>query len=415
MPPAIEFRGVDVLFEAGSARRRAARMEAALRMVDAGRTRADILRDTGVVAGVCGANLAVAPGEISVLMGLSGSGKSTLLRAANGLNKATRGQVLLAGAEGTVDLASCDAATLRRARLMRVAMVFQQFALLPWRTVRENVGLGLELRGVSAAERRRAVDEKLGLVGLDQWADRYAHELSGGMQQRVGLARAFATDADILLMDEPFSALDPLIRGKLQDELLDLQAKVRKTILFVSHDLDEAVKIGNRITILEGGRIVQTGTAEDIVLRPADDYVAQFVRHLNPLTVLRAETVMRPSHALHREGGGVWLDSDRRYRLTLDGRGRPDQAFLGGERLAVTPLHGYDAEQRTVPPGLLVVPHSFPLRLMVQLRQASGHPVLLASGERFEGVCDDADILQALCGLRRTPQPVQRPAAQPIA
>jgi ABC-type nitrate/sulfonate/bicarbonate transport system ATPase subunit len=191
-----------------------------------------------------------------------------------------------------VDLASCDAATLRRARLMRIAMVFQQFALLPWRTVRENVGLGLELRGVSATERRRAVDEKLGLVGLDQWADRYAHELSGGMQQRVGLARAFATDADILLMDEPFSALDPLIRGKLQDELLDLQQKVKKTILFVSHDLDEAVKIGNHISIMEGGQIVQTGTAEDIVLRPANDYVAQFVQHLNPLTVLRAGTVM---------------------------------------------------------------------------------------------------------------------------
>ena len=411
MPPAIEFRSVDVLFEAGSGRGQAARLQQALRMVDQGRARGDIAQETGVVAGVCGANLAVAPGEISVLMGLSGSGKSTLLRAANGLNKVTRGQVLLAGEDGTVDLASCDAATLRRARLLRVAMVFQQFALLPWRTVRENVGLGLELRGVPPAERRRAVDEKLGLVGLDQWADRYAHELSGGMQQRVGLARAFATDADILLMDEPFSALDPLIRGKLQDELLDLQAKVRKTILFVSHDLDEAVKIGNRITIMEGGRIVQTGTAEDIVLRPADDYVAQFVRHLNPLAVLRAETVMRPNHALHREGGSVWLDPDRRYRLTLDGRGRPQEAFLQGEKLAVTPLDHYDAGQPAVPLGLLVVPHSFPLRLMVQLRQASGHPVLLASDERFEGVCDDADILQALCGLRRTPQP----AAQPVA
>ena len=415
MPPAIDFRSVDVLFESGSARGQAGRIQRALGLVDQGRSRGDILQETGVVAGVCGADLAVAQGEISVLMGLSGSGKSTLLRAANGLNKVTRGQVLLAGAdgsaEGTVDLASCDPAALRRARLLRIAMVFQQFALLPWRTVRENVGLGLELRGVAPAERRRAVDEKLGLVGLDQWADRYAHELSGGMQQRVGLARAFATDADILLMDEPFSALDPLIRGKLQDELLDLQAKVRKTILFVSHDLDEAVKIGNRITIMEGGRIVQTGTAEDIVLRPADDYVAQFVRHLNPLAVLRAETVMRPSHALQREGSSVWLDPDRRYRLTLDGRGRPDKAFLQGETLEVTPLGGYDAGQPSVPPGLLVVPHSFPLRLMVQLRQASGHPVLLASGERFEGVCDDADILQALCGLRRTPQPVQQPVA----
>ena len=417
MQPAIEFRNVDVLFESGSARRQSARIQQALRLVDQGRSRGDIVRETGVVAGVCGANLAVATGEISVLMGLSGSGKSTLLRAANGLNKVTRGQVLLQDAGGTVDLASCDAATLRRTRLLRVAMVFQQFALLPWRTVRENVGLGLELRGVPAAERQRSVEEKLQLVGLDQWADRYAHELSGGMQQRVGLARAFATDADILLMDEPFSALDPLIRGKLQDELLDLQEKVKKTILFVSHDLDEAVKIGNHITIMEGGRIVQTGTAEDIVLRPANDYVAQFVQHLNPLTVLRAATVMRPSHELQQGDGGMWLDEDRRYRLTLDHRGRPDEVFYQGEKLAMTPMHSYDAAQSVVPLGLLVVPHSFPLRLMVQLRQASGHPVLLASDERFEGVCDDADILKALCGVRRTPQqaqPVERKPAQPV-
>ena len=144
-------------------------------------------------------------------------------------------------------------------------MVFQQFGLLPWRTVRDNVGFGLELRGEPPDKRRRIVDEQLELVGLSQWGDRYCSELSGGMQQRVGLARAFATDADILLMDEPFSALDPLIRRKLQDELLALQERVKKTILFVSHDLDEALKLGDRITILEGGRIVQTGTAQDIV------------------------------------------------------------------------------------------------------------------------------------------------------
>src|SRR3984957_14941099 len=155
-------------------------------------------------------------------------------------------------------------------------MVFQQFALLPWRTVRENVGLGLELRGVSDSERRRIVDEKLKLVALDKWGDKYARELSGGVQHRVGLPRAFATDADILLMDEPFSALDPLIRTKLQDELLLLQQDLQKKIIFVSHDLDEALKIGNRIAILEGGRIVQCGTAEDILLRPADAYVAEF-------------------------------------------------------------------------------------------------------------------------------------------
>jgi glycine betaine/proline transport system ATP-binding protein len=153
--------------------------------------------------------------------------------------------------------------------------------------VRDNVGFGLELRGEPADKRRRIIDEQLELVGLSAWSERYCHELSGGMQQRVGLARAFATDADILLMDEPFSALDPLIRRKLQDELLTLQARVQRTILFVSHDLDEALKLGDQISILEGGRIVQTGTAQDIVQRPADDYVAEFVRHVNSSTILK--------------------------------------------------------------------------------------------------------------------------------
>jgi glycine betaine/proline transport system ATP-binding protein len=170
-------------------------------------------------------------------------------------------------------------------------MVFQQFGLLPWRTVRENVGFGLELRGEPREKRRQLVDEQLELVGLAQWGDRYCHELSGGMQQRVGLARAFATNADILLMDEPFSALDPLIRRKLQDELCALQERVKKTILFVSHDLDEALRLGDRISILEGGRIVQTGTAQDILERPADDYVAAFVQHVNPRTVMKGTAV----------------------------------------------------------------------------------------------------------------------------
>ena len=178
--------------------------------------------------GATGANLTVSEGEISVLMGLSGSGKSTLLRAVNGLNKVTRGEVLVKDGDRMVDVASCDEATLRHIRQKQVAMVFQQFALLPWRTVRENVGFGLELAGVPEAERNAKVDQQLALVGLDQWANKYVHELSGGMQQRVGLARAFATEAPILLMDEPFSALDPLIRTKLQDELLELQKASRR-------------------------------------------------------------------------------------------------------------------------------------------------------------------------------------------
>jgi glycine betaine/proline transport system ATP-binding protein len=286
---ALEFRAVDILFCARAGRRaaRAARHQA-LALLDAGGTRSDIAEKTGVVVGVANASLSVERGEISVLMGSSGSGKSTLLRAANGLNRVTRGQVLVEDGEATVDIgANCDPATLRRIRRLRIAMVFQQFALLPWRTVRDNVGFGLELRGDTPEKRRRIVEEQLELVGLKPWGGRYCSELSGGMQQRVGLARAFATEADILLMDEPFSALDPLIRRKLQDELLALQERVRKTILFVSHDLDEALKLGDRVTILEGGRIVQTGTGRDILERPADDYVAEFVRNVNPNTTIK--------------------------------------------------------------------------------------------------------------------------------
>jgi glycine betaine/proline transport system ATP-binding protein len=289
MSAALEFRKVDILFAPKTSRRAAnAAIARALTSLDGGGKRSDIAEQTGVVVGVAGASLSVERGEISVLMGLSGSGKSTLLRAANGLNLVTRGQVLVQDGDTTVDIgANCDPVTLRRIRRLRIAMVFQQFGLLPWRTVRDNVGFGLELRGDPAEERRRIIDEQLELVGLSQWGKRYCSELSGGMQQRVGLARAFATNADILLMDEPFSALDPLIRRKLQDELLTLQARVKKTILFVSHDLDEALKLGDKVTILEGGRIVQTGTARDIVERPADDYVAEFVRHVNPNTAIK--------------------------------------------------------------------------------------------------------------------------------
>jgi glycine betaine/proline transport system ATP-binding protein len=208
-----------------------------------------------------------------------------------------RGDVRVHDGERMVSVTKADAATLRRLRLSHIAMVFQQFGLLPWRTVRENVGLGLELAGLSPEQRRDKVDVQLALVNLTQWADRKVGELSGGMQQRVGLARAFVTQAPILLMDEPFSALDPLIRTRLQDELLDLQQKLKRTIIFVSHDLDEAFKIGNRIALMEGGRIVQCGTAREIIANPASDYVQEFVAHMNPLGVLTARDVMQPGPA----------------------------------------------------------------------------------------------------------------------
>jgi glycine betaine/proline transport system ATP-binding protein len=285
MSDAVIFENVDIVF--------GDRPERALAMVDAGKTRDEIGAATGLVLGVAGASLTVREGEILVLMGLSGSGKSTLLRGVNGLAPVVRGNVSVKTGTGVIDPYRASAKALRDFRMHTVSMVFQQFALLPWRTVEDNVGFGLELAGVSDAERKRRVGEQLELVNLTQWAGRKVQELSGGMQQRVGLARAFATGAPILLMDEPFSALDPLIRTRLQDELLEFQRRLKKTILFVSHDLDEAFRIGNRIAIMEGGRIIQCGTPQEIVKNPANQYVADFVQHMNPITMLTATDVMQ--------------------------------------------------------------------------------------------------------------------------
>jgi glycine betaine/proline transport system ATP-binding protein len=322
--PAVVFDRVNIVFGDHPDR--------ALPLMDQGLSRSDIQRQTGQVLGVHECSLEVAEGEILVLMGLSGSGKSTLLRAVNGLNPVIRGDVRVRTDGKLTSVTKADPATLRNIRQRTVAMVFQQFGLLPWRTVRDNVGLGLELRGQTKAERAARVEEELKLVNLAERADALVGELSGGMQQRVGLARAFATDAPVLLMDEPFSALDPLIRNRLQDELLELQAKRGRTIVFVSHDLDEAFKLGNRIAIMEGGRIVQCGTPRDIFRAPATPYVADFVAHMNPLGVLRARDVMVPPNG-HIPQGEVEPDADMRNVMQLLKGGplavREDGATLG--------------------------------------------------------------------------------------
>lgn len=305
---AVSFRHVSIVFGDNPYK--------AIPLMETGQSRSDIQRETGQVLGVHDCTLDVAEGEILVLMGLSGSGKSTLLRAVNGLNPIVQGDVLVNDGARMLSVPKANAAQLRKLRMNHVAMVFQQFGLLPWRSVRENVGLGLELAGIGRAERARRVDEQLELVGLTQWATRKVAELSGGMQQRVGLARAFATNAPILLMDEPFSALDPLIRTRLQDELLDLQARLQRTIIFVSHDLDEAFKIGNRIAIMEGGRIIQCGTPSEIYTRPANEYVADFVAHMNPLGVLRAWDAMVP--APRPAPTGLTLSADTPLRVAME-------------------------------------------------------------------------------------------------
>ncbi len=386
---AVEFKNVDIIFGDNQ--------KQAIPMVDEGKTRDEILDATGCVLGVADGSINIEEGEICVLMGLSGSGKSTLLRAVNGLNPVTRGVVLVQDGDRMVDVASCDAKTLRHMRMERVSMVFQQFALLPWRTVSENVGLGLELKGMPKAEREAIVEEKLKMVSLDQWKDKYAHELSGGMQQRVGLARAFATDADILLMDEPFSALDPLIRDHLQDELLELQRNLKKTIIFVSHDLDEALKIGTHIAIMEGGRIVQYGEPEEIVLNPANEYVAEFVAHMNPLNVLRCASLMTVTENLSKDGDEFILDKYSAFKVTLDSGGSVKKVMFEGREELV--LCNFEAENTLsdLPDGsIAVVSPDFTMKRAIELRQATGNPVLLAENNRLVGVVGDEEIYKGI-------------------
>ncbi len=317
--PAVRFQNVSIVFGSNPYK--------AVPLMETGQSREDIKRATGQVLGVHDCSLDVGQGEIVVLMGLSGSGKSTLLRAVNGLNPIVQGDVLVHDGAGLVSVPKAGRAQLRKLRMTTVAMVFQQFGLLPWRSVRENVGLGLELAGMNRRARRERIEAQLELVGLAQWADQPVSALSGGMQQRVGLARAFATDAPILLMDEPFSALDPLIRARLQDELLELQQRLQRTILFVSHDLDEAFKLGNRIAILEGGRMIQCGTPPEIYAAPKNAYVADFVANMNPLGVLRARDALiaNPGPAPSRA-----VDIDTPIRRVME------QMDAQHDRLAVT-------------------------------------------------------------------------------
>jgi glycine betaine/proline transport system ATP-binding protein len=388
--PAVEFKKVDIIF--------GTHWRDALEMLDDGKSREQILERTGQVLGVADASISVEKGEICVLMGLSGSGKSTLLRAVNGLNKVTRGNVMVDDGAKITDVANCDPATLRKLRMNSIAMVFQQFALLPWRTVRENVGLGLELSGVPAKKRHETVSEKLKMVGLEQWQNKYAHELSGGMQQRVGLARAFATDANILLMDEPFSALDPLIRNRLQDELLDLQNSLHKTILFVSHDLDEALKIGNRIAIMESGRIVQYGSAEEIVLAPANQYVADFVAHMNPLNVLRGSTLMTAADKIERKEQGLNLDRSGRYVLQVDGSNQIIGALVDGQPVKIV-HYSPDTNLNTVSESndvMISASSDILMKTAIEIRHATGYPVALIEDNKFAGVIGDDEIYRGM-------------------
>ncbi|MFT6914637.1 MAG: glycine betaine/proline transport system ATP-binding protein [Motiliproteus sp.] len=395
--PVISIRNLDVIF--GN------KTKQSLELLDEGKTRQQIIDATGDVVGVQNANIEVNEGEICVLMGLSGSGKSSLLRAINGLNPVSRGELLVRDGERMVDVASCDAKTLLHLRTHRASMVFQNFALMPWLTVLDNVAFGLEMQGMDKLERRAKAMQQLELVSLDKWHDKYPHELSGGMQQRVGLARAFAMDSDILLMDEPFSALDPLIRTQLQDELLELQRNLKKTIVFVSHDLDEALKIGTNIAIMESARIIQQGAPEDIVLNPINAYVEDFVAHTNPLNVLCGRSLMTQVEQLERQGQALEQEQEL---LILNPN---DNSFLsispGGQVLSASrqdqPLRlaywqeGEDTELLAAD-NLVIAAPDIPMRQAIEIRYRTGLPLLLQENDRLVGILTDKDFYHALLG-----------------
>jgi len=260
----------------------------AYRLLEEGWTKERIAKETKLTVGVNRVSFSIEAGEIFVIMGLSGSGKSTLVRLLNRLIEPTSGKVLINGK----DIVQLGAEELRQTRRKTISMVFQKFALFPHRTVQENVEYGLEIQGVPKEERRKKAADTLALVGLAGWENKRPDELSGGMQQRVGLARGLANDPDILLMDEAFSALDPLIRKDMQDELLELQATMKKTIIFITHDLDEALRIGDRIALMKDGAVVQVGTPEEILTHPANEYVERFVEDVDLSKVLTAARVM---------------------------------------------------------------------------------------------------------------------------
>ncbi|MCB1508228.1 MAG: glycine betaine/L-proline ABC transporter ATP-binding protein [Hyphomicrobiaceae bacterium] len=355
--------------------------KAALKRVKDGHDKDRLLAETGHTLGLNNVSMAIEEGEIFVVMGLSGSGKSTLIRHLNRLIDPTDGEILVRGE----DVMKLSVKELELFRRKTMSMVFQRFALLPHRTVRENVAYGLEISGVGKDERLRTADEWIETVGLSGYGDQYPNQLSGGMQQRVGLARALATNADILLMDEAFSALDPLIRSQMQDQLLELQSKLGKTIIFITHDLDEALRIGDRIAILKDGVVSQIGTPAEILMAPADDYVAEFVRDVNRARVLSVDVVMEPPElrfttenldaalAAMRKVGTQYgfIDNEKGYRGLVT-RERIEEAVASQE--PEQPLEGYVEE-----PYSVALDSTIEAALPVVLE--AGHPVAVLDAE----------------------------------
>lgn len=375
----------------------------ALSMLRRGKSKADILRKTGNAIGVNNVSLDINEGELVVLMGLSGSGKSTLLRCVNRLIEPNRGSIFVDGE----DVLRLTQKELRELRQKKFGMVFQNFALFPHRTVLQNAEFGLEVMGVAASVRRESVMRTLEIVGLKTWADKYPAQLSGGMQQRVGLARALALDPDILLMDEAFSALDPLIRREMQVELARLQDELHKTIVFVSHDLDEALAIGDRIALMKDGAIVQVGKPEEILTAPVDEYVSRFVADADVSRVLTAATVMKRSEAvavLGVDGPRTALRKMRHngiaYLFVLD-RTQRLKGLISVERVSELLASGGRDLESIMMDGLKTVDLDTPASEIIPLMAGLPYPLAVTDARgRFAGVIIRGTLLGALaeCG-----------------
>lgn len=373
----------------------------AMKMVEQGKNKDEIFEATGQTVGVKDASFDIYEGEIFVIMGLSGSGKSTMVRMLNRLIEPTAGKVLL----DDIDIAKLDEEELRQMRLHKMSMVFQSFALMPHLTVRQNVAFGLDLAGeVSEQEKNQRAESALDRVGLLPNADSYPNELSGGMQQRVGLARALCINPDVLLMDEAFSALDPLIRTEMQDELLRLQNEDKRTIVFISHDLDEAVRIGDRIAIMQGGEVVQVGTPDDIINNPANDYVRSFFRGVDVTSVLSAKDIARKMQKtlIKRTsdsgvGAGLQLlrDNDREFGYVVE----PDNTFVGV--VSVDSLKQAQKDNKRIEDALLdnvqAIQGNIPLGdLIGEVAQAPCSPPVINEDGKFLGAISKTILLEAL-------------------
>lgn len=369
----------------------------ALRLLDDGLSKDEILEKTGNTVGVNRATFNVHAGEIFVIMGLSGSGKSTLVRLINRLIDPTEGSILFEGE----DLSKMDKKELRKIRREKLSMVFQRFALFPHRTILENAEFGLEIQNIPKEERRKKAEEALNLVGLGGYLDQYPNQLSGGMQQRVGLARALANDPEVLLMDEAFSALDPLIRKDMQDELIDIQASMKKTIIFITHDLDEALRLGDRIALMRDGSIVQIGTPEEILVRPANDYVEKFVEDVDRSKILTAQHIMKRPETVNMDNHGPRVALERMREEGLSGVYVVDsKRNLKGYVTADSASEAIKREKRTLEDILQndipKVDKETPMHDIFNIIYDSPMPVAVVENEKLVGIIVRGAVIAAL-------------------